>query len=219
MQPQYSSQRLLGGLFLIVFLAYGLGNGMVQAVQGQNAPFQTILAQSMQLRIGGLLVFSNSIFVVLIGILFFPILKEKHLVLALAYLISRAFEGLLLLIGAIALLSPLAWLGQAKNEAAEQLLFQQNWLLLAQKINFWAYQSGMICLGLGSLGFCWGLMRFKLVPSWLAIWGLLGYASLLLGAILEFFGFPLGIWFSIPGGLFELVLGIWLLVKGIADVA
>jgi hypothetical protein len=214
MQLNYLTQRLLGGLFLIVFLAYGLGSSLVQAVLEPTPALESIIAQATKLRLGGILVFFNAVFVVLIGLLFYPILKEKHQGIALAYLTSRVFEGLLLLLGVIALLSPLGWLEQNSPGKAQQVLFLSNWLLLAQQVNFYCYQTGMACLALGSLAFCWALLKYKMVPQWLSAWGLLGYLGLLLGAVLEFFGFPLGIWFSIPGGLFELSLGLWLIFKG-----
>jgi hypothetical protein len=69
-------------------------------------------------------------------------------------------------------------------------------------------------LGLGSVLMCGSLLRTRLVPRWLAVWGVVGYAIFLAGAIAELLGIPIGIALSIPGGLFELVLGIWLLVKG-----
>jgi Domain of unknown function (DUF4386) len=213
-QLNYSMPRLLGGLFLIVFLAYGLGNGLIQSVLGQNPPLESILAHSIKLRLGGFLVLSNTVFVVLIGLLFYPILQEKNPGIALTYLISRVFEGVLLLIGVIALLSPLGWLEQNSLEKAQQAVFQQSWLLLAQKINFYCYQAAIICLALGSLAFCWALLKYKMLARWLAMGGWFGYLCLLLGAVLEFFGVPLGIWFSIPGGLFELSLGLWLIIKG-----
>jgi hypothetical protein len=52
------------------------------------------------------------------------------------------------------------------------------------------------------------------VPRFLAAWGLLGYAVLMTGSIAEIFGLHIGLVFSIPGGLFELVLGVWLIAKG-----
>jgi Domain of unknown function (DUF4386) len=63
------------------------------------------------------------------------------------------------------------------------------------------------------------LYRARLVPRWIAILGLIGYPVLLLGGILAIFNqtsvtHGTGLVAVIPGGLFELILPIWLLAKG-----
>ncbi len=51
-------------------------------------------------------------------------------------------------------------------------------------------------------------------PQWLAGWGVIGYALHVAGAIAEIFGIPISLIILIPGGLFELALAFWLLIKG-----
>jgi hypothetical protein len=63
------------------------------------------------------------------------------------------------------------------------------------------------------------LYRSKLAPRPLAILGLIGYPVLLAGAALAMFGVTdvtqgAGMLAMLPGGLFELILPIWLLAKG-----
>ena len=70
-------------------------------------------------------------------------------------------------------------------------------------------------LGLGSLFFCYLLFRSNLVPRFLAVWGLVGYAIFATGCVLEILGFAgTGLVATIPGGLFEIFFGIWLIAKG-----
>lgn len=77
-----------------------------------------------------------------------------------------------------------------------------------------SFQLAMLSLGIGSLMFCILLYRSKLVPSFIAILGLAGYLCLLASSSLAMAGFEPGWILFIPGGLFELVLPIWLIVKG-----
>jgi hypothetical protein len=63
------------------------------------------------------------------------------------------------------------------------------------------------------------LYRSKLAPRPLAVLGLIGYPVLLAGAALAMFGATdvqqgTGMLAMLPGGLFELILPIWLLTKG-----
>lgn len=61
---------------------------------------------------------------------------------------------------------------------------------------------------------CLLLFRARLLPRVLALWGVIGYVLHAAGAIAEIFGFPISLILLIPGGLFELALGVWLLTKG-----
>jgi hypothetical protein len=77
-----------------------------------------------------------------------------------------------------------------------------------------AYQIGEAVLGFGALFQCVLLWRTRLVPRWLAISGLIGYAFLMTGQIAEIFGIPIGTHFTIPGFFFEVALPLWLIIKG-----
>lgn len=77
-----------------------------------------------------------------------------------------------------------------------------------------SYQIAVTSLGLGSVFLCLLLFRTRLVPQVLAAWSVIGYGIFLAGAIAEIFGIHIGIILSIPGGLFEVGLGLWLLIKG-----
>ncbi|MEO8431149.1 MAG: DUF4386 domain-containing protein [Acidobacteriota bacterium] len=78
---------------------------------------------------------------------------------------------------------------------------------------------GFIFLGLGSAVFAWVLLESRYVPRFIAAWGI--FSSLLLSVgtlvILVFpaVGAAIGIAYMGPLGLYEVGLGLWLLVKGI----
>ena len=72
----------------------------------------------------------------------------------------------------------------------------------------------MATLGVGSILFCWVLLRSRLLPRFLAAWGVAGYAIFALGSVLDLFGYGVGLVMSIPGGLFEVAAGCYLLGKG-----
>ena len=48
----------------------------------------------------------------------------------------------------------------------------------------------------------------------LAVWGLVGYAIIFVGMVSAVMGSGLGDLSSIPGGLWEVFMGVWLIVKG-----
>ncbi|MCA9391188.1 MAG: DUF4386 family protein, partial [Candidatus Magasanikbacteria bacterium] len=69
-------------------------------------------------------------------------------------------------------------------------------------------------LAAGSIPFTLTLFKTKMIPPFLAMWGIVGYSSLLLGVVLEFIGIKTGLTFVIAGGLFEMLLALWLILKG-----
>ena len=85
---------------------------------------------------------------------------------------------------------------------------------VAEDANLYAYQFGMISLGLGSLLFWRILLRATLVPRFMAVWGLAGYAIFVLGSVLEVLGYGVSLALSVPGGLFEIALAVLLIGRG-----
>ncbi|ROT31308.1 DUF4386 family protein [Micromonospora sp. HM5-17] len=141
---------------------------------------------------GTALVVLNSVLVAAIGALVFLALRRSHPGVAWTYLVARGAEALLLTVGIVLL-------DRVGVEAADL-----------------AYQMAMLSLGLGSLPLCLAVSRLHWLPRWLAIWGFAGYALLAAGSAAELLGAGVGLVLSIPGGLFEVVLGLLLLVRGVA---
>src|SRR5687768_15011149 len=81
--------RLVGALFLAAMLLYGVGNGIVET--------HVIAGTSLML--------ANSVAVVLIAALMFPILVRHHRVIAFAYVASRVIEAASLALGVLSLAS------------------------------------------------------------------------------------------------------------------
>jgi len=61
------------------------------------------------------------------------------------------------------------------------------------------------------------LYQTKLVPRWLAIWGLVGIALLIIEGSLEAFDVENLAIMSLPFAIQEMVLAVWLIVKGLDD--
>ena len=85
---------------------------------------------------------------------------------------------------------------------------------VAQEGNQYALQLGMIGLGLGGLLLCRALFQARLVPRPLAVLGMVGYPVLAAGEMLGILGYDVGMVHYAPGFLFEVALGVLLLVKG-----
>ena len=200
--------RIIGALFLLGFLFYGVGSGLVTSLVGGSNFLSTILASQTILVIGAFLMLLNTGVDVAKGVLFFPILEKHSKRTALAYLATMIVEVVLLAVGVLALLL-IVPLARHAGEAGAQTL-----ATILVQTNATAYQMGEMTLGVGAVFLCLLLFRTQLIPRWLAISGLIGYPVLVAGTIAEIFGLHIGLYLTIPGFFFELVLPFWLFFKG-----
>jgi hypothetical protein len=149
----------------------------------------------------------------------YAILKKQNEALALGYVGARIVEGVRFF-GAILAILTLWTLSQefVKAGAPDASYFQTlGELLLA--VRYWAYNVlWPITLGLGALMFYYLLYQSKLIPRWLSVWGLIG-APLFPVAWLSLFGSTISGPFLLPLVVNEVVLAVWLIVKGFSSSA
>lgn len=205
--------RLIGGLFLLGFLSYGIGSGLVTSLVGSSNFLSTIGASQTLLITGAFLMFLNTGVDLGKGVLFFPILEKHSKRTALGYLATMIVEVVFLGVGVLALLL-IVPLAKHAGEPGAQTLGS----ILVQT-NFTAYQMGEMTLGIGATFLCVLLFRTRLIPRWLAISGLIGYPILAAGTIAEIFGIHIGLYLTIPGFFFEVVMPFWLIFKGFQPAA
>ena len=212
------SSRLIGALFLVGFLTYGTGAGLVSSVVDGPAVLSTIEAEQTTLAVGALLMVATAAVDIGKAVFFYPVLAPHGIRTAVAYLATMVFEMAMMTVGVLALLMilPLADRVAAGEQSAESA---QVLASLAVDANEGAYQIGQLSLAFGCLFLCALLLRSGLIPGWLAVAGLIGYAAHLVGAGAEILGLPLSLWLLIPGALFEITLALWLIVRGFKPAA
>ena len=146
--------------------------------------------------IGLVLAVANSIAVATVGVIGFRLLRNHHPRAGAVYLAARIAEAILL--GGGVALYFLADVADADNTG---------------------YLLGMIALGIGSLPFWLVVGRGPWLSKRFALWGIAGYVALTAGALLELTtGQGVVIIASIPGGLFEVAVGVHLLRRGFGPV-
>src|SRR6202165_6147101 len=96
--------RVIGALFLLGFLSYGIGSGLATSLVGGSNFLSTIAASQTILVIGAFLMFLNTGVDLGKAVLFFPILEKHSKRTALAYLATMIVEVVLLVVGGLALL-------------------------------------------------------------------------------------------------------------------
>ena len=205
---------LIGALFLLGFVTYGVGFGLVTSIIGTPDFLSTLPAHHITLVLGAFLMLLNSAVDVGKAVLIYPILEKHGQRGSLAYFATMIFEVVLLAVGALCLLMliPLA------QQSIDTGMASAGWIkalgALAIQSNTMAYQIAQMSLGFGCLFLCALLFQTRLIPRPLALWGLIGYTIHMAGAIAEIFGIHISLILLIPAGLFELALGFWLIFKG-----
>jgi len=206
--------RLIGALFLVGFLFYGVGAALVTSVTGGPDFVSTISANQTTLIVGAFLMLLNTVVDVGKGVLFFPILENHGKRSALAYLAFIIVQVVMLDVGVLALLLIVPLGQQAIDAGQASAAWAQGLGSLLVQWNNMAYSIGEATLGVGGLFLCSLLFRTRLIPCFLAVGGLIGYVSLMLGMIAEILGIHVGLMLSIPGIFFEVGLPVWLFIKG-----
>jgi len=171
-------------------------------------------------RLGAFLEVIIAIAIIGTAVTLFPLLKRQHESFALGYVAARIFESTMIVVGIIGLLSVVTlrqeFAGVAGAEAAS--LVEDGRSLVA--IHDWTFLLGPgLMPGLNDIMLGYLLYASRLVPRALALLGIVAgpvhfasFVAVLLGVI-EAGSVGQGI-ASIPVAAFEVILGIWLIVRG-----
>ena len=159
---------------------------LAYCILGANNPDAKIMGMLFE-AISGLAVIA-------IAILMFPYLKPYGKISSLSYFILKGIEGVLMVIAGILFLIH-----------STQLLNIRDGIYLIHGYIF----------AIPALIFYYLLCKSKLIPRWLSIWGVIAAIILIIVNLLEATGIiPAIEILYIPIVLNEVVLAIWLMVKG-----
>jgi hypothetical protein len=213
-----NTYRTTAGVVGVVYLAgfvVGIGgNILIQSILGAPDRLSTVSANSMMVAIGAILWLLAVVGDAAHGILMFPVLKQHSERMAVGYLATRIVDAIFIAIMVLFVLIQIPLGSEYLKAAAPDASYLQALSTLFTQAQLYAYEIGMSALGLAGLMLCYTLYRAKLVPRWLAVWGLVGYAIIFCGMVSAVMGSGLGDVSSIPGGLWEVFIGVWLIAKG-----
>ncbi len=209
-----TTARAVGVLFLAGMVVGIGGNGLIRSIVGAPDHLATVSANSRLLAIGAMLMLLAAVWDAAHGILMFPVLKRHGERIAFGYLGYRIVDAVFIGLWILFLLLQIPLGREYLNAGAADTASLQALSAVSMQASQYAYQIAMIFVGLAGLLLCSAFYRARLVPRFVAVWGLVGYAVHLGGAVLELLGFNLGLIAVLPGGLWELFIGVWLIVKG-----
>ena len=213
--------RVAGLAYIVVIMLGIVCVSFVESnlvVPGDNtATYNNIIDNELRFRIsiaGEILMY---MFVVLLSLALYVVLKTVNNNLALLALLWRLGEAIIG--GAVTVISgliPLLLLSQEAKFEAEQL---QNLIGLFLGVRNAGLDVVLMFIGVGGTLFCYLLFKSKYVPKILAAWGIFTYLSMLILALTSILipniSETTKMVFYAPGGLYEISIGLWLLIKGI----
>ena len=205
---------VVGVVYLAGFVVGLVGNGLIQSILGAPDHLSTVSANSMMLAIGAILWLMAVAGDAAHGVLMFPVLKQHSERIAFGYLASRIVDAVFIAVSVLFTLLQIPLGSEYLKAVVPNTFYLQALSTLSIQANLYAYEIGMIALGLAGLMLNYMFYRAKLVPRWIAVWGLVGYAIIFCGMVSEVMGSGLGLVSSIPGGLWEVFIGVWLIAKG-----
>lgn len=217
----YRKTAILVGILFITATAASIVGSLIILDPILSAPnyLVTVSENEMQVIAGVLIDGINSLAVVGIAVLMFPVLKKQHENAAQGYVGFRILESAILLIGSISLLSLVSLSQETVQETAAEASYLQTLGDLLLAASDWAQMLGaMIVFSLTALILNYSLYQSKLVPRSLSIWGIVGAILMFAAGLLSVFGLgylsPISVLLGLPMALQEMVFAVWLIVKG-----
>jgi hypothetical protein len=220
MNADTSIFRLLGAAQLVVFVASMVSERLLASVVG-SGPIASILVNVSKnltrMRISNLIALLNSLAIVLLAVMFYVVFYRQYKIIALVALVFFVAEAITLAVSKIGTYG-LIPLSQEFVEAGapEPSYFQTLGDFLYHGFDRLGYDIHMLFFCLGGILWYYLLYSSRLVPRPLAIWGLVAICMLSIPALLMLYRRGPTPWMvlGLPYAPFELVLAVWLLVKG-----
>jgi hypothetical protein len=216
-KPYRTTAIVVGILYLAGMIIGIAGNLLIQSILGAPDYLSTLSANSMKVAIGAMLWLMTVGGDAAHGVLMFPVLKQHNEGIASGYLGFRIVDAVFIGIHVLVVLIQIPIGSEYLKAGVQNTFYLQALSTVFILVSQYAYQIGMIFVGLSGLILCYSFYRSRLVPKPVAVWGLFGYATILCGSVLEVLGFDLHLIHTIPGGLWELFIGAWLLSKGFSS--
>ncbi len=211
--------RIVGMLFLAGMIIGMAGHILMMVILAAPDPLANVAANSMLLAVAAILMLLPCAWDAAHGVVMFPVLKKHSEGLAVGYLAFRIIDAVFLAISVVFVLLQITLSSEYVKAGASDTSNLQALSTLSVEGNLYAYNIAMSFLGVAGLILCYTFYRTKLVPRFVAGWGLVGYAVILTGCVLEILGFGLTSMHVIPGGLWEVFIGVWLITKGFSSSA
>ncbi len=213
--------RLLGAAFLIQAIASAIsGLFLLQPlIVSDNIidSMTNISNNASQMRASIVVSMTTAMGIVMLGALLFETLKKQNMKLARVAMGLYIIEAAILAASRIPAFSLLR-ISQESVIAGHPAHLQTLGNLFYDSAEFgdWLH---MLVFAVGATIFYSLFFKSRFIPRGLSVWGLVAAPLALIGTLFVLFGYDVPLFVFLPNLPFELTMGVWLMVKGIRDVA
>lgn len=225
MNPNKRAAKLVGLLFILAAVSAIIGlllyepilKGPDYLVNGSEHANQVIIGAVMEL----ILVVSA----IGTATVMFPFIRKYSETIALGHVCFRFLEAVIITVGVISVLSLLTLSREFVAAGYPDTTNFQSSGTVLKAIHDWTFLLGPnFMLGINTMLYSYIFYKSRLVPRFIAILGMTGGTLVFLCALLVMFGlFPqLSFWgtiFALPVFANEMILAVWLIVKGFNESA
>lgn len=216
----YRKNAIIAGILWIIGTAAGVLTFPFLGVVDKPDYLIRMSENAAQVTTGAILILIMAISCASIAIWLYPVLKKQSEALALGSVGFRLIEGALDVVLVIILMSLLSLSQEyVKAGAVDTFHFQTlGTLLLAARE--WTFGVCMLIpFGVGALMYYVIFYQSKLIPRWLSVWGIIAILLHIATAVLVMFDIldpesTLHTVINMPIAVQEMVIAVWLIVKG-----
>jgi len=209
---------IFAGILIIIGMVAGMLS-IVPSVEGTDYLIEAFANQNQVLS-GAFFQFMLVPIYIGFALVLYPILRKFSKSLAIGFVGFRIIASVFQIVGVIALPIFILLSQEFIESTTTDLLYLQFFgdaLKLGRDLT--NHVGVMLATGLGNILLFYMLYKTKLIPRWLSSWGLIGNTLAMLASFLILFRLidvitPHFIVLTIPLVLQEIVLAIWLIVKG-----
>jgi len=209
MKTDYKKLGRATGISFILATAAGVASlSFVDVINHENY-MQSISANPSGLTIGALLILIMGLACAAIAYCIYPVLSKHHKGLAIGAAGFRTIEGGLFILSSAALLALVTLANQGVD--GTQIKAFQGAISIGPTLAF--------CIG--AILYNIGFLKAKLVPNWLAIWGIIALVLHIVASVSTLFGLesfsPIGLVLNMPIALQEMIMAVYLIIFGFKE--
>jgi len=218
MNTATGTSKVLGIAFLLQFVTSFVGGVFLKAkwfVEGNMGKTMLKIAENPALfRANILLDMFTALGVTFLGIMLYLTMRKQDENMALTAMGFYIIEGALLAVSRMNAFSLLRYSQEyaVSAQSAELLLLGR---VAYESMDFVGNTLHMLAFCFGGILFYYLLYKSGVVPRWMSLWGLVTVFPMLFGTFTQIFGYTIPFAFYLPYVPFELVIGIWILIRGV----
>lgn len=221
MNPANKTSKILGGAFLfqaITSLTSGLVLNHLIVPQNISRSMINIANNAWLMRAGIFVDLLTAMGIIFLGAILFIFLRKQNEKAALVALGCYILEASLIAVSRMAAFILLR-VSQEYATAGHSAYLLTIGNLTSEAQHFVGMTLSMLTFCIGAMLFYYLLDKSRIVPRWLSLWGLITVFPCFIGTLLSIFGFKVPFAVFLPYAPFEFVIGVWILAKGVRELA